>query len=289
MGTKTWGGSGGDEQATRGGWAALIAGAVLLAAVPAGATDGGYAAPDPPPAAPSSAAQTATASAAQAPAAQPTYYESAVGASSVDDLASPAAQVPTSLAIVDANATAQFSALDVAGGRRAWRLRLSGFSRRHERVDAVYDMVLVLPLPALADGRDGFQPVGRGVAVEEGAPDKSVPLIYGGEKVVLKRNVGLEKTLLAGLSTAPSGGAGLPDLSGTGYHWTAWDAIMPRDASYGDSVQASATLRYQTSAAATAPDPDDPRFAAYLITWIPALPASVPPYAVRIDVTGAAP
>jgi len=262
---------------------------LLLAATPGAATDGGYAAPDPPQAAPSSAAQATPATAEQAAAAQPTYYESAVGASSVDVLASPAAQVPTSLAIVDASATAQFTALSLVGDRREWQLQLSGFSRRHERVDAVYDMVLVLPLPALADGRDGFQAVGRGVAVVEGALDKAVPLIYGGEKVVLKRNVGLEKTLLPGLSTASSGAAGLPDLAGTGYHWTAWDAIIPRDASYGDSVQAGATLRYQASAAATAPDPDDPRFAAYLITWIPALPASVPPYAVRIDVTGAAP
>ena len=289
MATNSWGHGGADERARHGGWAALIAGGLLLAATPGAATDGGYAAPDPPQAAPSSAAQATPATAEQAAAAQPTYYESAVGASSVDVLASPAAQVPTSLAIVDASATAQFTALSLVGDRREWQLQLSGFSRRHERVDAVYDMVLVLPLPALADGRDGFQAVGRGVAVVEGALDKAVPLIYGGEKVVLKRNVGLEKTLLPGLIGSGRGATGLPDLAGSGYHWTAWDAIVARDEGYGDTIEARARLRYRTAASASAPDAGDSRLAAYLITWIPALPASIPPFAVRIEVGRQAP
>jgi hypothetical protein len=143
----------------------------------------------------------------------------------------------------------------------------------------------VLPLPAGSDGRDAFQPLGRGVAVEEGALDRSVPLIYGGEKIVLKRNIGLEKALLPGLIGTSRGATGLPDLAGSGYHWTAWDAIVARDDAYGDTIEARATLRYRTSASVPAPDPDDPRLAAYLITWIPALPAAVPPYAVRIDVS----
>src|SRR5262249_16965048 len=199
-------------------------------------------------------------------------------------LASRTPALPQALQIVDASATARFSPVGVAGDQRVWELRIDGFSRNHERVDAVYDMVLVLPLPAGPDGRDAFQPVGRGVAVEEGPPDKSVPLIYGGEKIVLKRNVGLEKTLLAGLVGSGRGATGLPDLAGSGYHWTAWDAIVARDDGYGDAIEARARLRYRTPASTTAPDAGDPRLAAYLITWIPALPATIPPYAVRIEV-----
>jgi hypothetical protein len=261
-----------------GGLAAMVASALVLGASAARATDGGYAAPDPPPA-----------QAAAEHAAEPTYYESVLGSRTVGDLASPEAQAPTGLQVVEASATAQYTALAAPGERRAWQVRLVGFSRRHERVDATYDMLLLLPLPATADGRDAFQAIGRGVAVEEGAPERAVPFIYGGEKVVLKRNVGLEKTFVHGLLAGSSGAAGLPDLAGTGYHWTAWDAIFPRDASYGDGVRASATLRFRAPAAVAAPDPSDPRFAAYVVTWIPALPATVPPYAVRIDVIPAAP
>jgi hypothetical protein len=250
-------------------WLAL-GGAVLLPPSLALASDGGRAAPDAAPSASSAAGAT--------------YYESVVGSSSASQLASPAPAVPGALQVVDADATAQFAPLAVTGDQREWQLRIDGFSRNHERVDAVYDMVLVLPLPAGADGRDAFQPLQRGVTVEEGTQDKSVPLIYGGEKIVLKRNVGLEKMLLPGLVGSGRGSAGLPDLAGSGYHWTAWDTIVPRDDAYGDTIQARARLRYRTSAAVLPPDAGDPRLAAYLITWIPALPASIPPYAVRIDV-----
>jgi len=253
-------------------WLALALGAAALPQL-ALASDGGCAAP-------SSASAATTARVAPAP----TYYEGVVGSSSVAELASPTPALPQALQIVDASATAQFSPVGVAGDQRVWELRIDGFSRNHERVDAVYDMVLVLPLPAGPDGRDAFQPVGRGVAVEEGPPDKSVPLIYGGEKIVLKRNVGLEKTLLAGLVGSGRGATGLPDLAGSGYHWTAWDAIVARDDGYGDAIEARARLRYRTPASTTAPDAGDPRLAAYLITWIPALPATIPPYAVRIEV-----
>ena len=207
-----------------------------------------------------------------------TYYQQVVGDASAAALASAEPGLPSTLAIEDATATARYLRLS----ERGWQVRIEGFRRNHERVDAIYDMVLVLPLPAAADGRDGFTTRERGVRIEEGPAGRSVPLVYGGEKVVLKRNVGLEKSLLPRL--VGNGAGSLPSLDGTGYRWTAWDTVVTRDAGFGDVVQARAELGYETAADAPAPDPDDPRFAAYVITWIPALPAHVPPYAVRIDV-----
>ena len=107
-----------------------------------------------------------------------------------------------------------------------------------------------------------------------------MPLIYGGEKIVLKRNIGLEKMLLPGLV----GPRGLPDIAGSGFRWTAWDTIVRRDPAYSDTVQARGRLAYSTPLGTSSPDPADPRMAAYLLTWIPSLPADVPPYAVRIGV-----
>lgn len=208
-----------------------------------------------------------------------TYYETVVGGSSVESLATADAELPGVLAIHEAEATARYTR--VAGD--GWELRIEGFQRNHERVDAIYDMVLVLPLPAGSAGADGFSSAARGVEVEEGPVDRSVPLVYGGEKVVLKRNGALEKGLLPSL--VGSGAGQLPSLDGTGYRWTAWNAIVARDAGFSSVVQARAVLRYEAGGA-EAPDAADPRFAAYLITWIPALPASIPPYAVRIDVEG---
>jgi hypothetical protein len=211
-----------------------------------------------------------------------TYYQAVVGSQSVAALASAAPELPGALHIEDSGAAASYAPLGDGG----WELRITGFHRNHERVDAIYDMVLVLALPAAPDGGDGFTTTERGVRVEEGPADRPVPLVYGGEKVVLKRNVGLEKGLLARL--VGNGEGQIPPLEGTGYRWTAWNAIVARDAGFGDLVQARALLRYEAREA-VAPDPSDPRLAAYLITWVPSLPASVPPYAVRIAVQGSAP
>jgi hypothetical protein len=255
-------------------WIGLAcAGAVLLVSASARASDGGHT-PPPPPEEEGSAVAPATSSA--------TYYESALDSDSAASLASPSPELPRALEIADATATAELVAVADRSDRREWELRIEGFERRHERVDATYDMVLVVPLPAGADGRELFRPLQRGVRVEEGAAGRAVPLVYGGEKIVLKRNVGIEKTLLPGLVGSQAGG--LPDLAGSGYRWTAWDAIVPRDPSYGEVIQARATLRYETPLEVAPPDPADARLAAYLVTWIPSLPATVPPYAVRIDV-----
>ena len=115
------------------------------------------------------------------------------------------------------------------------------------------------------------------------AESSSIPLTYSGEAVTLKRNIFLERTLLPHLIGASSGR--LPDLTGTGYDYTLWDTIVRYDASYGDSVEVLADLRYSTDLGVAAPDAADPRLGAYIITWIPAFNAtSVPPYAIRIDV-----
>ena len=251
--------------------ASALAAVALLAASPGWASDGAHVAPDP----------TA--------AATPTYYESAVGSSTVSQLASPAPAVPSTLQVADSDASLQFTPLAAASDHCDWQLHIEGFQRNHERVDAVYDMVLVVPLPVGATGRDAFQPLQRGVDVAEGTLDRSAPLIYGGERVLLKRNVGLEKMLLPGLVGSSRGSTGLPDLSGSGYQWTAWDTIVERDADYGATIQARAALNYRTAPCVSPPDPGDPRLAAYVITWIPALPAGVPPYAVRIGLASPSP
>lgn len=211
-----------------------------------------------------------------------TYYQAVVGSQPASALASAAPELPSALHIEDSGAAASYVPL----GDGRWELRITDFRRNHERVDAIYDMVLVLALPAGPDGGDGFTTTERGVHVEEGPADRPVALVYGGEKVVLKRNVGLEKGLLARL--VGTGRGQIPPLEGSGYRWTAWNAIVARDAGFGDFVQARAVLRYEAREAA-APDASDPRLAAYLITWVPSLPATVPPYAVRIAVKGLAP
>lgn len=214
-----------------------------------------------------------------------TYYQAAVG-DALASLSSADATLPAALHIEPAAATVAYRASADATGQQ-WELRIENFERNHERVDAIYDMVLVLPLPADADGRDAFRALERGVRIEEGLAGRSVPLVYGGEKVVLKRNVGLEKALLPQLV---GGGAGrLPSLAGSGYRWTAWDTIVERDADFGDIVQARAVLRYATAGDVAPPSAADERLAAYLITWIPQLSAGVPPYAVRMDVVEAKP
>jgi hypothetical protein len=250
-----------------------LAAAVALSPRPAGATDGGaMVAP------PAGGAETSLI------AATPTYYEGAVGTDSVQALVTTDPTLPTQLTVDDGTATATYRTTAETPSRSAWRLRIDGFERRHEHVDAIYDMVLVLALPE-AGGKDAFEPAKRGFVVEDGAAISPAPLVYGGEKVVLKRNVGIEKSLL-GQVTGPGG---LPDLTGSGYRWTAWDTIMDRDPGHADTVTASGHLDYTTASGVRPPDPDDPRMAAYLITWIPELPASVPPFSVRMDVAPPAP
>lgn len=253
----------------------LVVGGAAMLPVASHATDGGS--PQPPP--------SGGGESAPLQASPPTYYESAVGGTSTESLESTDPTLPATLAIDDASATTRYQATSQTATSTEWQLRIDGFDRRHERVDGIYDMVLVIPLPASETGSDAFQAAKRGFFVEEGGTEATVPLIYGGEKVVLKRNVGIEKSLLRQLV----GPNGLPDLSGTGYRWTAWDSIMRRDVAYQDTVQATGHLEYTTAAGIAAPSADDARMAAYLITWIPGLPADIAPFTVRMDVVPPSP
>lgn len=216
---------------------------------------------------------------------EPTYYEQALGGTSVEAWREPAGPLPSQLHVAEGEARVVYRRTGEASAGATWEVRVEGFARRHERVDAVYDLILVLPLPDDGRGGDGFSSPDRGVQLWEGSPDQAVSLVYGDEKLRLKRNVALEKTLLPPL--VGTGTGRLPSLAGTGYRYTAWDIIVTRDPQAGDTVQGFARLRYTTDAVVAAPDDADARLAAWWITWIPSLTADVAPYAVRMDVAPA--
>lgn len=207
----------------------------------------------------------------------PTYYEVAVDQEAVasaettrDGAAS--GGLPTSLYVVDGAGGVTYRPL----GDGAWEVSVEVAERPHERVDAVYDLVLALPLPLGSKARAWR-------IAPTASPGSASTLVYGGEPVVLKRNVPLEHAWLPILAGAPGG---LPDLADSGYAWTFWDAIVRYDANAGARVRAHGTFRYETDPAVAAPDAADPENAAYVITWIPTL-ESVPPFAVRLDIVDA--
>ncbi|HEY8495342.1 MAG TPA: hypothetical protein VIN04_15715, partial [Myxococcota bacterium] len=68
-----------------------------------------------------------------------TYYQRVVGGASAAALASAEPGLPSTLAIEEAAVTARYLRLS----ERAWQVRIEDFRRNHERVDAIYDMVLV--------------------------------------------------------------------------------------------------------------------------------------------------
>jgi hypothetical protein len=228
-----------------------LAAAVSFAAAPALSVDGGFAVQE-----------------------GPSYYEVAVESDAVATSAATkdgaaSGGLPTSLYVVDAAGGVAYR----AHGDGAWEVRVEVAERPHERVDAVYDLVLALPLPLGSEAKDW-----RITPKVSGASSASI--VYGGENIVLKRNVPLEHAWLPLLAGAPGG---LPDLSRTGYAWTFWDAIVRYDPAAGATVEAYGTFRYRTDARVVAPDAENPDNAAYVITWIPTLEA-VPPFAIRLDV-----
>jgi hypothetical protein len=210
------------------------------------------------------------------------YYESVVAGESISELESGGTGLPTRLSLSDSSATVAYSAVAGADGELLWTAKVRDFTRPHERVSAVYHVIAILPLPVDAGGRSLAKPAYFGIAPREGTPAASVPLIYSGEKIVLKRSHALERTLLPSL--LGSGPDQLPSLDGTGYGYTFWDAIVRYDPAYGDTLQAFADFQYTTAAGVAAPDASDGRLKAYVVTWIPALDPSVPPFAVRLDV-----
>ena len=236
--------------------ALLMAAAALLTAGRGFAFDGGgFAAPDP----------------------DVSYYEIAIDeqavASAESTMMDGAASggLPTSLYVVDAEGGVTYRSL----GDGAWEVAVEVAERPHERVDAVYDLVLALPLPVGSKAKT-WRIMPRASSLS------STAIAYGGESIVLKRNVPLERSWLPLLAGAPGG---LPDLSRSGYAWTFWDAIVRYDATAGATVQAYGTFRYQADPRVVAPDADNPVNAAYVITWIPTL-EDVPPFAIRLDVVG---
>jgi hypothetical protein len=209
------------------------------------------------------------------------YYEAAVETSSLDASASMATTLsaetdsgglPTSLHTIGAEGSTTYR--DLGYGR--WRVDVAIARRPHEQVDAVYDLVLALPLPVGATASDWR------IYPRTGLSSRSKPLVYGGETVVLKRNVPLESSWLPLLVGAPEG---LPDLSRSGYVWTLWDSIVRYDAAAGATLEAYGTFRYSADLRAVAPNAGNPDNAAYVITWIPTL--GVPPFAIRLDVVAA--
>lgn len=181
-----------------------------------------------------------------------------------------ASGLPEGLQVVEAGGAVRY----VATGDGEWRVTVEVAERPHEAVDTVYDLVLALALPI------GFHTDEWRIGVREGSPDASVPVVYAGEKVRLKRNLALEASWLPLLTSA---GAGLPDLSEGGYAWTLWDTIVRYDENAGPSLQGFATLAYAADPSVSAPDPEDPRNAAYVINWVPSLDAAIAPYALRLD------
>jgi hypothetical protein len=234
-------------------------------------------------------AGTATPAAASdggAAASGPTYYEEVLGSGSLEDLETQAGGLPTALHVVEAAGGIEYQVLSEDASSVTWQVSLEVAERNHERVDAVYDLVLALPLPADTDGVAAFETDQWAIDAREGTPGASVALIYGGEKLTLKRNVALERAWLPTLQASPDG---LPDLAGTGYIYTLWDTVLRYDPGYGDRVQGLGTLTYVTGTEVVAPDPEDQRNAGYVITWIPTLDPSVPPFTIRLDVRPPAP
>jgi hypothetical protein len=232
---------------------AFLLTAALLCALPARAIDGGFA----------------------ATAEETSYYEQtadpdALAAATADGAAS--GGLPSALHVVEAKGGVRYRSL----GNGSFEVSIEVASRPHERVDAVYDLVLALPLPL--GSKTGAWRIAPSVDPTPGAP----PVVYGGEPVVLKRNVPLESAWLPHLVGQANG---LPDLSRSGLAWTLWDTIVRYDANAGASLQAFGRFRFNAEGAVV-PDPENPDHAAYVITWIPTL-EDVPPFAIRLDVVGA--
>lgn len=249
---------------------ALVLVAVCSLGNPAAAFDGGSSAPPDEEVAFDGGSSTAPG----APAAS-TYYEevlAARGAASAPARAAAAEEtgLPGALHVVPA--AGRVSYRRVRGER--WKVSIEVDARPHERVDAVYDLVLALALPA------DFRSDTWRLRAREGRRGASAPARYAGERIRLKRNRALEASWLPRLAGARDG---LPDLSGSGYAWTLWDTIVRYDAGAGPELAGFTSLAYTTDRRTPVPQAGDPRSAAYLISWVPSLGPAVAPYTLRID------
>jgi hypothetical protein len=178
--------------------------------------------------------------------------------------------LPAALHVVPAAGGVEYRRLR----RGRWRVDVEVAPRPHERVDAVYDLVLALALPA------DFRSDSWRIRVREGRRRASASALYAGERVTLKRNRALEASWLPTLAGAREG---LPDLDGSGWVWTLWDTIVRYDAGAGRRLAGFASLAFAADPGTPEPRPGDPRSAAYLISWMPSLGAAVAPYTLRLD------
>jgi len=215
-----------------------------------------------------------------------TYYESVQASVGAEAMSSTEVGTPTGLHFSDSTATVTYVKGAAAGGNGqvSWTAQVRGLSRPHERVDAVYQMIAVIPLPVDARGRPLYTRRSMKLEARAGTPEDSEPLVYSGETVILKRNSTLEKTLLPGLIGAFGSDDKLPSLDGTGYAYTLWDTIISYDPKYGDTVEVFADVSYKADELVAGPDGDDERLKAYVITWIPGADPGLHPFAIRIDI-----
>ncbi len=65
--------------------------------------------------------------------------------------------LPEALHVVDAAGGVDFRIVETVGGETTWEVTLEVAERNHERVDAVYDLVLALLLPTADDGSAAFE------------------------------------------------------------------------------------------------------------------------------------
>lgn len=209
----------------------------------------------------------------------PTYYEQVAADPAAAAKAASFAGLPGSLHVVDAAGGTEYRELGRTAEESSWEVVVEIESRPHERVKAVYDLILALALP------EGFESEQWRIVARQGTEAASVAVVYGGEKVALKRNVALETLWLPILTGASSG---LPDLTGTGYAWTLWDTVLRFDPDAGESLEGFAVFAYTAPPGVAAPAPSDPDNAAFVISWIPTLDPGIPPFTLRLDVVSAA-
>jgi len=175
------------------------------------------------------------------------YYEQTLSESGLTtgalDASGSYGGLPKSLHTVDAAGAVAYS-----GDAGRWRVKLTMDERPHEKVDAVYDLVLALPLPAKLSSADWR------IDARSGTKAPRAPRLRRRGRVA-QRNAPLEASWLPLLVGASDG---LPDLSGSGYAWTLWDTVLRYDAGAGATLQGFASFGYEADASLAAPDPEDP-------------------------------
>lgn len=211
------------------------------------------------------------------------YYDDVLGSESLEAFESSQPGLPTALAVdiaeevlVEYRSTSDEDVLK-------WELAVDGFRRPHASVVAVYQVVLIVPLPAGDEGQPLWRPLTRAMRPRVSLDPDAPPVLYRGSPVRFRRNVALEKTWLPELVGTDEGQ--LPALSGTGYQWTLWDTLLLHDPEHGDEVAGSLQFYYETPKSVAGPDASDQRLGVYLVSWIPKLTHEIAPLAIRASLS----